>query len=75
MGGAKSSKNKDKSLKVQSSSLFGCVHLVSDIDECSSENECHVNATCTNTIGSYNCTCNNGHEGDGRNCSGKVQKV
>ncbi|XP_068705742.1 uncharacterized protein [Montipora foliosa] len=40
-----------------------------DIDECSSENECHVNATCTNTIGSYNCTCKNGYEGDGENCT------
>ena len=55
-----------------SSSLFG-VHVVPDIDECSSENECHVNATCTNTIGSYNCTCKKGYGGDGRNCSGKVQ--
>ncbi|XP_068736771.1 EGF-like repeat and discoidin I-like domain-containing protein 3 [Montipora capricornis] len=41
----------------------------SDIDECSSENQCHENATCTNTIGSYNCTCKNGYGGEGRNCS------
>ncbi|XP_068705887.1 latent-transforming growth factor beta-binding protein 1-like [Montipora foliosa] len=40
-----------------------------DVDECSSENECHVNATCTNTIGSYKCTCKEGFTGDGRNCS------
>ncbi|XP_068737341.1 loricrin-like isoform X1 [Montipora capricornis] len=40
-----------------------------DIDECSSENECHVNARCTNTIGSYNCSCKKGYGGDGRNCS------
>ncbi|XP_068705898.1 adhesion G protein-coupled receptor E1-like [Montipora foliosa] len=40
-----------------------------DINECSSENECHVNATCTNTKGSYNCTCKEGYEGDGRNCT------
>ncbi|XP_068683338.1 uncharacterized protein [Montipora foliosa] len=42
-----------------------------DIDECSSENNCHVNANCTNTLGSYNCTCKKGYEGDGRNCSVK----
>ena len=58
-------------LKVKSSSWFCYVHLVADIDECSSENECHLNAACTNIIGSYNCTCKNGYEGDGRNCSGK----
>ena len=63
----------NKTLKVQSSSSIRCVHLVSDIDECSSENECHVNATCTNTMGSYICTCKKGMEGDGRNCSGKLQ--
>ncbi|XP_068705748.1 uncharacterized protein [Montipora foliosa] len=40
-----------------------------DIDECSSENECHVNATCMNTMGSYTCTCNSGYQGDGRNCT------
>ena len=60
-------------LKLQSSSTFPYVHFVPDIDECSSENDCHVNATCTNTLGSYNCTCNKGYEGDGRNCSGKLQ--
>ena len=49
------------------------VSLVPDIDECSSENECHMNATCTNTIGSYNCTCKKGYGGDGRTCAGKVQ--
>ncbi|XP_029190864.2 uncharacterized protein LOC114957549 isoform X2 [Acropora millepora] len=41
----------------------------SDIDECCSENECHRNATCTNTNGSYNCTCKGGFQGDGRNCN------
>ncbi|XP_068705889.1 uncharacterized protein [Montipora foliosa] len=40
-----------------------------DINECSSENECHVNATCANTKGSYNCTCKEGYGGDGKNCS------
>ena len=44
----------------------------SDIDECSSANECHQNATCNNTKGSYNCTCKDGFEGDGKNCTGEV---
>ena len=55
-----------------SSKLLCCVHLVPDIDECSSANECNMNAICMNTIGSYNCTCKKGYQGDGRNCSGKV---
>ena len=42
-----------------------------DIDECKDENYvCDVNANCTNTYGSYNCTCKEGYTGDGRSCSG-----
>ncbi|XP_074607729.1 uncharacterized protein LOC141860505 isoform X2 [Acropora palmata] len=41
----------------------------SDTDECSYENECHVNATCENTKGSYNCICLAGFQGDGRSCT------
>ncbi|XP_078374598.1 uncharacterized protein LOC144658130 isoform X2 [Oculina patagonica] len=41
-----------------------------DIDECLS-NPCHVNASCSNTHGSYKCTCHPGFAGDGRFvCSG-----
>lgn len=32
--------------------------------------ECDSNARCSNTIGSYNCDCNTGFEGDGVGCSG-----
>ena len=42
-----------------------------DIDECSTgNNNCAraPNGTCTNTIGSYNCSCNPGYTGDGRTC-------
>ena len=51
------------------------VPFVSDIDECSSNNECDVNARCTNIIGSYNCTCKKGYGGGGRDCFGKVQSL
>ena len=47
--------------------------LAPDIDECSIENECHQNATCNNTKGSYNYTCNGRFKGDGKiNCTGKI---
>ncbi|XP_031568347.1 delta-like protein C [Actinia tenebrosa] len=41
-----------------------------DVNECTSgHHDCSVNATCTNTIGSFNCTCKNGYLGNGRNCT------
>ena len=42
---------------------------VLDFDECSN-NPCHPNATCNNTIGSYMCACDPGYSGDGFNCTG-----
>ena len=39
--------------------------LAPDIDECYTENECHQNATCNNTKGSYSRTCKGGFMGDG----------
>ena len=49
-----------------------CIHNFLDIDECSNStlNNCHADATCTNTDGNFTCTCNNGYEGDGTNCTG-----
>ena len=41
-----------------------------DLNECSSNSDdCHVNATCHNTVGSYTCSCKPGYKGDGRTCS------
>ena len=40
-----------------------------DIDECAlGTDNCDATATCTDTEGSFNCTCNPGFEGDGVNC-------
>ena len=42
----------------------------SDIDECTSDNDtCHINASCINNVGSYDCECLSGFMGDGFNCS------
>ena len=55
--------------------LIPCIYIYStDIDECSKNNRphyCHENATCANTGGSYNCTCNNGYTGNGKSCQGE----
>ncbi|XP_062499001.1 fibrillin-2-like [Corticium candelabrum] len=41
-----------------------------DIDECSNgSHRCHTNAICTNTIGSYSCSCHNCYTGNGFSCN------
>ena len=43
-----------------------------DLHECNLvTHDCHDNATCNNTDGSYVCECDVGYTGDGFNCTGK----
>ena len=43
-----------------------------DINECTTGgHNCHVNATCTNTTGSFTCACKEGFSGDGVVCEGR----
>lgn len=47
-----------------------CSTFILDIDECDlSTDACAINATCSNTEGSYECSCDIGFTGDGRTCS------
>ena len=53
--------------------IFECSLLI-DIDECvDGSNTCSVNSTCTNTVGSYQCSCFPGYqdEGMGYVCTGR----
>ena len=46
--------------------------LHADVDECELRiDNCHVNATCADVIGSFVCTCNNGFDGNGVDCRSK----
>ena len=44
--------------------------MLADVDECVlGVHNCDVNANCTNSVGSFNCSCNTGYSGNGVNCS------
>ena len=47
--------------------------LLSDVNECvTGSDRCHDNATCSNSDGSYLCTCGCGYIGNGTICEGKL---
>ena len=40
-----------------------------DVNECTTrKHNCHAAASCTNTVGSFRCTCNSGYSGNGVTC-------
>ena len=55
--------------------IFFYVYDFTDIDECKENHYCHVNATCTNTLGSHVCQCHAGYTGNGQNCAGEINLV
>ncbi|XP_015757477.1 PREDICTED: uromodulin-like [Acropora digitifera] len=57
------------SIKPGEVTLVSCDMRIGDIDECASGTHGCINGTadCTNTLGSYKCSCKPGYRGDGRN--------
>ena len=61
---------------------FSIYFPLSDIDECFPEqishdyhhlaHNCHADANCSNTKGSFHCMCHTGYSGDGVSCIGKI---
>jgi len=50
--------------------------LILDLNECTlGTHNCDTKAICTNTPGSYNCTCKTGYSGNGTYCQGKFFKI
>ena len=51
--------------------MFTAAILFSDENECLMQtHNCNSFANCTNTVGSYECSCWYGYDGDGLNCNG-----
>jgi len=47
-----------------------------DVNECAANNGgCSNNAYCTNSPGSFTCSCNDGYDGDGFCCKGNFTSV
>jgi len=50
--------------------------FVLDVNECAKgTHNCSADAVCSNSKGSYNCTCNPGYYGDGWVCQGKFNFI
>ena len=49
---------------------FVSLLFYADINECAT-NPCHAEATCTDTVGSFTCACNQGYAGNGFQCAGR----
>lgn len=45
---------------------------LTDINECVEGNPCDKNAACSNTDGSFMCSCQDGYTGDGVTCKGNT---
>ena len=58
---------------IRNSQIYNFLHFV-DINECAGVNNCSDDSNCTNTLGSYQCSCHDGYldEGNGYTCTGML---
>ena len=63
------------SLCISMTNMLVLISYSVDFNECvnDSTNNCHINATCLNTEGSFQCQCLEGFSGNGVNCTGKTE--
>ena len=48
--------------------LFSVLNVL-DVNECTNDtHNCDNNASCQNSVGSFNCSCNPGYDGNGTTC-------
>lgn len=59
-----------KQLQMSSYTMKESSVLLAEVNECERHPlPCHQSAYCTNTVGSYDCTCLDGYAGDGTECT------
>jgi len=62
---------KKKNISTMNAIFFFFFFFHLDTNECSTKNGgCHSDAICTNTVGSFSCSCKLGYQGNGFDCSG-----
>ena len=67
--------NHSNPLLMSSTIIHIIVSLITiDINECAGVNNCSDDSNCTNTLGSYQCSCHDGYldEGNGYTCTGML---
>ena len=56
---------------LQTQNNIWLIYVLPDVNECSADsNPCDDNADCSNTEGSYSCSCKSGFTGNGTTCQG-----